>query len=391
MNSTSGRPKSANDALGLYVHIPWCVQKCPYCDFNSHVKSGCLPVRQYIDALHKDLESQLGAIAGRTVDTIFIGGGTPSLFSPQMIALLLRGIESRVEVSQNVEITMEANPGTVECGALPDYRLAGVNRLSLGVQSFNREMLSVLGRIHGPEEAKAALDQAKKAGFDEINIDLMFGLPGQTSRDAVQDLESAIKFQPTHVSYYQLTLEPNTLFYSRPPQLPDEEEMEAIQSAGDQLLVSAGYRRYEVSAYSKRGHQCRHNLNYWEFGDYIGLGAGAHGKIRDPDSRQHVRNWNFRSPEDYMAAAVHGRQVSGSTVVEQSELVLEFMMNALRLTEGVDAGFFSAATGVPIGDLLPLLRSSLEKELITFEANHIKPTALGLRFLDDLILEFKVN
>jgi len=385
-------PSTLGDApLGLYVHIPWCVQKCPYCDFNSHASGGNLPVLDYVGALLWDLDSQIDSIAGRTVDTIFIGGGTPSLFAAEAIATLLEGINGIVPVAHDAEVTMEANPGTVECGALSGYRQAGINRLSLGVQSFDQVKLKVLGRIHGPEEAHAALVQAKSTGFDQINVDLMFGLPGQTDAEAVRDLELTLAYMPTHISYYQLTLEPNTQFHKHPPSLPSEEEMESIQSAGERLLEAAGYGRYEVSAYSLPGHQCRHNLNYWRFGDYVGIGAGAHGKVRDVATGVHMRRWNVRGPQDYMTAVPMGKQVSGVSEVTRSDLIIEFMMNALRLCGGFEASLFTATTGLPLGALHPLLQGPIDSGLLTFEANRIEPTPLGMRFLDDLVLQFQMG
>ncbi len=385
-------PSILGDALlGLYVHIPWCVQKCPYCDFNSHARSEKMPAKDYVEALLQDLNSQINSIAGRTVDTIFVGGGTPSLFAAEAIASLLDGISGMVSVAPDAEVTMEANPGTVECGSLSGYRQAGVNRLSLGVQSYDQTKLKALGRIHGPEEAHAALAQAKSEGFDEINIDLMFGLPGQTGVEAARDLELALAYMPTHISYYQLTLEPNTQFYRHPPSLPCEEKMESIQSAGDLLLESAGYRRYEVSAYALPGHQCRHNLNYWQFGDYVGIGAGAHGKVKDLATGVHIRRWNVRGPQDYMAAVSTGKQVSGVSELTQADLILEFMMNALRLCGGFEASLFTATTGLPFGVLHSLMQGPIESGLLTFEANRVEPTPLGMRFLDDLVLQFQMG
>jgi len=383
----SGVPEEAS--LGLYVHIPWCIRKCPYCDFNSHANDSGLPAMRYIQALHKDLEWQLEGQPERTIDTLFIGGGTPSLFSPELIRILLDGIKSRATVASDAEITMEANPGAIECGSLQGYREAGVNRLSIGVQSFDSNHLKLLGRIHGPDEAQIAARRAKEVGFDEINLDLMFGLPGQTQVQAQLDLEMAIAHAPTHISYYQLTLEPNTRFFKNPPRLPDEDEQEAIQTTGHDLLLRSGYQRYEISAYSLPGHQCKHNLNYWQFGDYLGIGAGAHGKVRFADLAGSVRHWNVRGPEEYMVKALEQEHRSGCRKLGRSDLILEFMMNALRLCEGFEASLFTARTGVSLEGLLSCLQAPLEKGLVVFESGRLKPTPLGLRFLDDLVLEFQ--
>lgn len=375
--------------LGLYVHTPWCIQKCPYCDFNSHTSPDVLPAERYVKALLDDLEWQQSSVSKRVVDTLFIGGGTPSLFAPELVSSLLNGIKSRINVAEGAEITMEANPGALECGDLSAYREAGVNRLSLGVQSFNSQKLKVLGRIHGPEEAQSAAIRAQQAGFKELNLDLMFGLPGQSVAEAISDIQVAIAQKPTHISYYQLTLEPNTRFYSQPPVMPNEAEMEQIQAGGLELLDQSGYQRYEVSAFSRPGHQCRHNLNYWEFGDYLGLGAGAHGKVSRPEMGEVVRHWNVRNPEEYMAKVGDKRHRSGSRHLLKSDLVLEFMMNALRLSEGFEGGLFTSRTGIPNETIRPLLGSLQERGLLESDLGRVQPTELGMRFLDDLVLSFE--
>ncbi len=288
--------------LSIYLHIPWCISKCPYCDFNSHKITDSVEERAYITALLADLEHDLPLVAGREIGSIFIGGGTPSLFSAEAIGLLLKGIRSRMSCEDGMEVTLEANPGTLESGRYAGYRDAGVNRLSIGVQSFSADALARLGRIHGPDEAVKAVASAKSAGFDNFNIDLMFGLPGATPEQALKDVEHAISLEPTHISYYQLTLELNTLFHHHPPPLPPEDDLWQVQCQGHGTLAAAGYGQYEVSAFALPGRRCKHNLNYWQFGDYIGIGAGAHGKLTRPPG-QVERRWRLRSPQDYLTHA----------------------------------------------------------------------------------------
>ena len=316
--------------LGLYVHLPWCERKCPYCDFNSHELES-IPESDYLSALLSDLAQDSGLAQGRQVATIFIGGGTPSLFQPETIAQLLSGIGKRVELEAGAEVTMEANPGSAEADKFLGFRQAGVNRLSVGVQSFDDQALSSLGRVHDRERALRAIEYALAADFDSINIDLMHGLPGQTASTGAEDLATAIACEPAHLSWYQLTIEPNTVFYKRPPLLPVEDELADIQEAGEAMLAAAGYDQYEVSAYSRDGLHCRHNLNYWRFGDYLAIGAGAHGKVSRPDG--HIRRYaKTRGPQDYMNAA--GSWTASERLLRHEEIISEFMLYALRLNEG---------------------------------------------------------
>lgn len=370
--------------LSIYLHIPWCVRKCPYCDFNSHKVTDSLDEKAYVTALLADLEHDLPLVAGREIGSVFIGGGTPSLFSAESIGLLLKGIRSRTPCQVGMEVTLEANPGTLESGRYAGYRDAGVNRLSIGVQSFSADALTRLGRIHGPDEALKAVASAKSVGFDNFNIDLMFGLPGESPEQALDGLQRAIALQPSHISYYQLTLEPNTLFYHQPPPLPPEDDLWQIQSQGHAVLAAAGYGQYEVSAFALPGRQSRHNLNYWRFGDYIGIGAGAHGKLTR-QSGQVERRWRRRSPEDYLAHAASPDVVAGYRVLDEKDLKLEFLMNALRLTEGFSTSLFSDRTGLPEQQLLTLLEDAVKRGLIEPIEGEVCPTSLGGRFLDDLL------
>ncbi|MEW5755041.1 MAG: radical SAM family heme chaperone HemW, partial [Pseudomonadota bacterium] len=317
--------------LSLYVHIPWCVRKCPYCDFNSHEGRQAIPEQRYIDALLLDLEQDLPRIWGRKVISIFIGGGTPSLFSPEAIDRLLSGIRARLALIPEAEITLEANPGTVEAGKFAEFRAAGINRLSIGIQSFSDYSLQQLGRIHGRKEALAAAEMAHEAGFDNFNLDLMFGLPGQTLKDAGDDVATAIALEPSHLSYYQLTLEPNTYFHAKPPTLPNEDLIWAIQEQGQTALAEAGFGQYEVSAYARgEARRCRHNLNYWQFGDYLGIGAGAHAKITEGARQSITRYWKLKQPEAYLEAANAVAFSGGEKELARKDVGIEFMMNALR-------------------------------------------------------------
>ncbi|NOX08618.1 MAG: radical SAM family heme chaperone HemW [Gammaproteobacteria bacterium] len=372
--------------LSLYVHIPWCVRKCPYCDFNSHAAVGDIPMQAYVDALLADLEQDLPKIWGRTVTTVFIGGGTPSLFSVEAIGRLLEGIRARLNCKPGMEITMEANPGTLEIGRFAEFRDAGVNRLSIGVQSFNDEMLQRLGRIHGRAEAIQAAEQAHYAGFDSFNLDLMHGLPGQNSLQALDDLQTAIDLQPAHISWYQLTLEPNTAFYQHPPVLPVEDMVDAMQEQGRDRLAQYQYARYEVSAYAKEGYQCQHNLNYWRFGDYLGIGAGAHGKITDLATQTVARYWKQRHPQAYMEA--DPVYLAGNRVLDVPDVRLEYMMNALRLTEGVSVAEFVRDTGLSVNDLRTYRQQAIDKGLLEVDEEVLRATSLGQRFLDDLVAMF---
>jgi len=368
--------------LSLYVHVPWCVRKCPYCDFNSHELKGEIPAADYVDTLLMDLEQDLPAVWGRPVQSVFIGGGTPSLLPPEALDRLLSGLRARVKLQPEAEITLEANPGTVEAGRFEEFRAAGVNRLSIGVQSFHDELLERLGRIHGRREALRAAEAAHHAGFDNFNLDLMFGLPGQAPAQGGEDVATAIALEPAHISYYQLTLEPNTAFHHRPPTLPPEAEIEAIQRQGQARLAAAGYAQYEVSAYARAERQCRHNLNYWRFGDYLGIGAGAHGKITNAPEGRIERLWKRRHPRAYLAAA---DKVEGRSILSRGDAAFEFMLNALRLVEGFDTALFSQRTGLAISAVTPALREAERRGLIEWDVERVRPTERGRDFLNDLI------
>ena len=388
MFSSSDFPIVANPPpLSLYIHIPWCVRKCPYCDFNSHAANGNLPEAAYVAALLSDLEQDLPRIAGRTVETVFIGGGTPSLFSPEAIHLLLEGVRARLSLSPEAEITLEANPGSAESSKFSGFRAAGVNRLSMGVQSFNDRHLQALGRIHDSREAMVAAEMAVTAGFANFNLDLMFGLPGQTCDEALADIRRAVQLNPTHLSFYQLTLEPNTLFYRYPPTLPGDERIWEIQEACQALLAAQGYRQYEVSAYAKPGFRCRHNEHYWRFGDYLGIGAGGHGKLTD-ESGNIMRIWKIRHPARYLESAGRLLSIGGCDAVLPHELPLEFMMNHLRLREGFSEHVFSDRTGLPLEALEPGLSACLEARLLERDNGFIRCTNRGWNFLDNVLEEF---
>ncbi|MBR9924793.1 MAG: radical SAM family heme chaperone HemW [Gammaproteobacteria bacterium] len=376
--------------LSLYIHTPWCVRKCPYCDFNSHEPSNDeLPEAAYLNALLNDLAGDLSLASEREIQTIFIGGGTPSLLSPAFYDQLFKEIRLRLPFSSTIEITLEANPGTTEQQRFIGYREAGINRLSLGVQSFRPEQLSALGRIHSGQEAVNAVRQAREAGFDNLNIDLMHGLPKQTPIQAMEDIEQALALEPEHLSWYQLTLEPNTAFFSHPPVLPEEEALWDIQEAGHQRLEQAGLRRYEISAYARAGQQSRHNINYWQFGDYLGIGAGAHGKLTTVDSQgqRHIeRRWKTRQPEAYLRRANDPRGfVAGKQPIATQELPLEFAMNALRLTDGVTMDVWTAYTGQPQDVLLSRLQSAYEKGLLMEMPEKLRASPQGLLFLNELL------
>ena len=379
-------PISPLPPLSLYVHLPWCVRKCPYCDFNSHALRATLPQDRYVDALLRDLADDVASVGERPVETIFIGGGTPSLFAPEAIERLLRGIRARVAVSADAEITLEANPGTVELERFRGFREAGVNRLSIGIQSFDERKLHVLGRIHGREEAIAAAEAAHTAGFGNFNLDLMYGLPGQDIGQAVEDVEMATALRPTHLSVYQLTLEPNTPFYRAPPPLPGEQALEAIQEALAARLDASGYGAYEVSAYAQAGRQCRHNRNYWEFGDYLGIGAGAHGKISHAGGV--VRTAKVRHPDAYLRDVSTGRHRTSVRTLSAEDLVCEFMLNALRLHDGFTRELFGARTGLSLDCIGSRLERAQERGLLEIGPARIRASALGRRFLNDLVMLF---
>ena len=371
--------------LALYIHIPWCVRKCPYCDFNSHAAGPTLPEEEYVDALLADLDADLQHVHGRPLTSIFFGGGTPSLFSDRALGRLLEGVERRVAFAGDIEITLEANPGTFEQAKFKGYRALGINRLSIGVQSFQQAKLKALGRIHNGDEAIRAADMARAAGFDNFNLDLMHGLPQQSIEDALFDLRTAIAQAPTHLSWYQLTMEPNTVFWSQPPTLPEDDLLWDIQEAGQALLAAEGYAQYEVSAYAKAGKQARHNLNYWTFGDFLGIGAGAHAKLSTPDGRIQ-RTWKTRLPKDYLDPAKAFQ--AGERLLEADELPFEFLMNVLRLSEGVPAELFSQRTGLPLQQLERSRREAERQGLLQADQTRLVATAKGQLFLNDLLQQF---
>jgi len=373
--------------LSLYIHIPWCIQKCPYCDFNSRALKGDLKEEAYVDALLADLDNELFQIHGRPLHSIFIGGGTPSLFSGKSIARLLNGVRQRITCPTDMEITLEANPGTLEAGRFETYHEAGINRLSIGVQSFDANCLQQLGRIHGPDEAIAAFHSARGAGFERINLDLMFGLPGQDLAQAQLDLKKAIELQPEHISYYQLTLEPDTPFYHSPPSLPLEDNLWEIQQQGQTLLSAHNYNQYEISAYAQPGEECHHNLNYWTFGDYLGIGAGAHGKSTSPDGTI-TRRWKLSEPSAYLTAAHSGNVLSGQKTLNHDETTLEFMMNALRLHQGFSKNLYEQRTALPFASVAATIENAIQKGLLEHYKDSLRPTSLGKRFLNDLLEKF---
>ncbi len=374
--------------LSLYIHFPWCVRKCPYCDFNSHEPRGEIPERQYIEALLADLQQQLPAVWGRPVGSVFIGGGTPSLMSAEGLERLLSGLRALLGLTPECEITLEANPGTVEQGRFAEYRAAGINRLSIGVQSFAGEQLNRLGRIHTREEALRAAEAAHAAGLENFNLDLMFGLPGQNAIAAQEDVAQAIALSPAHISYYQLTIEPNTAFAHQPPVLPEEESLWTIQQQGQETLAEAGYVQYEVSAYAREGARCQHNLNYWRFGDYLGIGPGAHGKLTLPAEGRVERLWMQRHPQAYLDKAGSEAVVAGRRDLDRADLALEFMMNALRLNEGFETMLFQAHTGMPISVVEKPLTEAVEKGLIEWQLQRVIPTERGRSYLNELLQLF---
>jgi putative oxygen-independent coproporphyrinogen III oxidase len=367
--------------LSLYVHIPWCVRKCPYCDFNSHAAPATLPEDAYVDALVADLEHALPSIWGRKVGTVFIGGGTPSLFSADAIARLLSAVRARVALTPGAEITLEANPGTFERARFAGFFAAGVNRLSLGVQSFDDRYLHALGRIHDAGEAQRAAEAALMI-FGNVNLDLMFALPEQTVADARRDAAVALGFAPPHLSFYQLTLEPNTLFHRYPPPIPDDETAADIEEAVVQMLADVGYAHYETSAHAKPGHRCAHNLNYWRFGDYLGIGAGAHSKLSFPD--RIVRQVRWKQPQQYMTQVAQGSPLQEEHALSRRDLPFEFMLNALRLTEGVPSALFAERTGMPLAIAAQAIGEATRKGLLEPDPATLRPTPLGRRFLNDL-------
>jgi len=378
-----------NLPLSLYIHIPWCVKKCPYCDFNSHELGDILPEHDYIRALITDLEHDLPLIWGRKIIALFIGGGTPSLFSPESIAKLISELRARLNFAPDIEITLEANPGTVDRNKFAEFREVGINRLSIGVQSFNDEFLNKLGRIHGRQEAINAAESAHYAGFDNFNLDLMYGLPNQSRDQAVDDLQTAISLSSTHISYYQLTIEPNTRFYAQPPAcLPEDDIMWSMQEQGVSLLQKFGYKQYEVSAYAKVGMQCKHNLNYWHFGDYLGIGAGAHAKITNVAKQSIQRLAKTKLPKHYMATIGTVEAINSDYFLKSEDVLFEFMLNALRLTQGISLDIFSKNSGLSLAVMQDILEDAEQQGLLDITAEKIIPTNRGQRFLNDLISMF---
>jgi putative oxygen-independent coproporphyrinogen III oxidase len=372
--------------LALYIHIPWCVRKCPYCDFNSHEQKNDLPVAEYISALQADLEQDLPLVWGRTVSSVFFGGGTPSLFSGQAIGEILAMASSRVRFAPNCEITMECNPGTVEHDRFENYLLAGVNRLSFGVQSFDDGCLERLGRIHNAEKAREAVLRAQDAGFSNINLDLMYALPGQTLAMALHDVAQAIALNPQHLSHYQLTLEPNTLFAAKPPAgIPEMDDAWDIQERCIELMQENGYAQYEVSAYAKPGKRCQHNLNYWQYGDYLGIGAGAHGKISSGESGQILRRWKPKNPRGYMQSAGSLAGIGGDEFITEQNRPFDYMLNALRLVDGFSLKDFEFRTGLSRESIATEMHKAFSEQWLSQDGDWIKPTELGMRFANDVM------
>lgn len=369
--------------LSLYIHIPWCIRKCPYCDFNSHESRQAIPEDLYVTMLIQDLDENLPRIWGRSLQSIFFGGGTPSLFSPQAIEKILTAVHSRLRFSHEIEITLEANPGTVDESHFVGFRQAGINRLSIGVQSLQEEKLKALGRIHGREQALRAIEGAVGAGFENFNLDLMHGLPGQSIEDALSDLRDALAFKPPHLSWYQLTIEPNTFFHHQPPRLPEDDVLWRIQEAGKTIIKQAGFQQYEVSAYAQPGYECQHNKNYWEFGDYLGIGAGAHSKITDVERQTITRHWQIKNPNDYLDPAQ--LLTAQKLILKPDDICFEFMLNALRLTHGVPVDLFSERTGMALDAVKSALMIAREKKLLRDESEVLCATELGQLFLNDLV------
>ena len=380
--------RPAEIPIGLYIHFPWCQRKCPYCDFNSHAVRHDFDEENYIDALLWDLEKAIEQTSPRIIETIFMGGGTPSLFAPRSLGRLLDTIHRRHKVLPRAEITLEANPGTVDAEKFKGYRAAGINRLSLGIQSFQDRYLKVLGRVHNRQEAIRAAEFAQKAGFDELNLDLMFALPEQTPEDALDDIQQALMLGPSHLSYYHLTLEPNTFFFKYPPNIPDPERAFAIQEVGQAALDQGGFDQYEVSAYAKSGSRCRHNLNYWNFGDYLGIGAGAHGKWTDPQTYEVKRSTRIRHPEHYLQGFKSGQSVTEVKWVLREDVPFEFLMNALRLKQGFRIDQFEARTGQSISVLEPMLTRLQSEGLLVLHQGDLRCSERGFSFLDTVLEAF---
>ena len=370
--------------LGLYIHFPWCVKKCPYCDFNSHTVKDTLPEQEYVACLLADLDQQLPQVWGRRVNSIFMGGGTPSLFSAGSLDKLICALRARLNFRPDIEITLEANPGTVEQEKFSDFRRLGINRLSIGVQSFNNKHLQQLGRIHNAQEAIKAIEVAHKAGFEKLNIDLMYGLPGQTLGEATADVQMALALSPTHLSHYQLTIEPNTWFQRHPPMLPDDDRIAEFETSCRELLEQNGFERYEISAFARPDQQSEHNINYWQFGDYLGLGAGAHGKITGAPNQQIQRNWQVKHPRDYLKAKNTAQRTSGKQILTEKETAFEFFLNVFRLVKGFNPELFQQRCGLPIACVEKPLQIADSKDLIDWGQKRIVPTESGLQYLNDL-------
>jgi len=372
--------------LSLYVHIPWCARKCPYCDFNSHESDAKIPENDYLQALFRDLTNDLPWVQNRKIHSIFFGGGTPSLFSANAIEKIIQRAETLIGFEDDIEITLEANPGTAEQQKFADFNAAGVNRLSIGVQSFNNDHLSALGRIHDGDNALKAIEMAQICGFERFNIDLMHGLPNQTRVQAISDLETAINTGATHISWYQLTIEPNTAFYSKPPILPIEDQLADIQDLGQQTLAKAGFEQYEISAFARNDQQCKHNINYWQFGDYLGIGAGAHGKITLPDQNSIIRSAKTRLPKHYLNQ--DSSALTSDTPIAQDQLALEFMMNALRLTDGIKKNLLNSRTGLSTDQIEEKIEQLNQEGFLRHHPSNYCTTDLGARFLDTLLQRF---
>ena len=370
--------------LSLYIHIPWCVKKCPYCDFNSHEKNDSYDESHYIEALANDLRREYAQAEQRPIKTIFFGGGTPSLFSSDAISNILDTVRNETALRDDAEITMEANPGTFEQEKFSAYREAGINRLSIGIQSFNDGHLKKLGRIHNSDESHAAIETAKQAGFDNINLDLMFALPEQTIEQATQDIKTACEKNVNHISHYQLTIEPNTYFHKYPPVLPENDTSWDMQNTCHDILLENEYLQYEVSAFSKIDKQCKHNNNYWLFGDYIGIGAGAHGKITNSESGEIIRRWKRKQPKDYMQHASEGHATSNSETIKKEDLIFEFLMNALRLKNGFDIALFEQRTGSTKEELLKTL-NTIDSAMLNIQEERISTSEQGYRFLNNVL------
>lgn len=380
-------PEPTPIPLSLYIHIPWCIKKCPYCDFNSHEAKNEIPEERYLDALIRDLENELPNIWGRSIESIFIGGGTPSLFSAAGIDRLMRSLRERLNIRPNIEITMEANPGTFEQERFSGFRQAGINRLSIGIQSYNDQHLKALGRIHGSDEALKAAPIVQISGFENFNLDLMFGLPKQTVEEALSDLELAIATEPNHISWYQLTIEENTLFHYSPPPVPNDELIWKIQQQGQELLKRAGYEQYEVSAYARKNQQSKHNMNYWQFGDYLGIGAGAHGKITMPDGSI-TRHTKFRHPEEYMKQALDNQARSTEKPLKKDDIIFEFMLNIARLKSGFTAKIFEQRTWLAFSEVSEKLEILIKDGLIVKTEDYYKPSDKGYLFVNDIVNRF---